>query len=141
MLKREDKDNQSDDIIAFLGKGTEFKGIMTYEGTIRVDGKIEGEIMTKGTLIIGDTAEINAEINAGTIISSGKVNGNLVAREKIQLLNPAFLTGSIKTPHLLIEEGVKFNGTCDMGKTKDEGLYLGIRANDLKIKDGGVKVS
>lgn len=140
MLSREDKGIQSDDIIAFLGKGTEFKGMLTYQGTIRVDGKIEGEILTKGTLIVGDTAEINAEVNAGTIISSGKINGNLVATEKIQLLNPAVLTGSIKTPHLLIEEGVKFNGTCDMGKTKDEGLYLGISANDLKIKNRGVKV-
>lgn len=140
MLSREDKGNQSDDIIAFLGKGIEFKGMLTYQGTIRVDGKIEGEIRTKGTLIIGDTAEINAEINAGTIISSGKINGNVVASEKIQLLNPAVLTGSIQTPHLLIEEGVKFNGTCDMGRIKDEGLYLGRSTNDVKMKNGGVKV-
>src|SRR3990172_1421544 len=106
MLKRDDKEPRGDDIIAFLGKGTEFKGMVTYEGTIRVDGRIEGEILTKGTLVIGETAVINAEINAGTIVCGGKVNGNLVAREKIQLLAPAVLTGSIKTPILIVEEGV-----------------------------------
>lgn|GEM_PF-394861 len=135
MLKRDDKDFRNDDIIAFLGKGTEFKGVMTYEGTVRVDGKIEGEILTKGTLVVGDTAVLNAEINAGTIICSGKINGNLVAKEKVQLLSPAVLTGSIKSPILLIEEGVRFNGTCDMGKEKEEIPSFGSPSNNSKVKE------
>ena len=139
MLKRDEKDFRNDDIIAFLGKGTEFKGVMTYEGTVRVDGKIEGEIITKGTLVVGDTAVINAEINAGTIICSGRINGNLVAKEKVQLLSPAVLVGSIKSPALLIEEGVKFNGTCEMGKEKEEMASFTSPTNNAKVNEG-VKV-
>ncbi len=139
MLKREERDMGSDDIIAFLGKGTEFKGVMTYEGTVRVDGKIEGEIITKGTLVVGDTALINAEISAGVIISSGKITGNLVAKEKVQLLNGAVLAGSIKSPVLLIEEGAKFNGTCDMGKEQED--FSSMRSPVVNVKEKeGVKV-
>ncbi len=134
MLKRDDKEARGDDIIAFLGKGTEFKGIVTYEGTIRIDGRIEGEILTKGTLVIGETAVINAEINAGTIICGGKVNGNLMAREKIQLLSPAVLTGSIKAPLLIVEEGVQFNGSCEMGK--GEAAPLGSTVSDAIVTEG-----
>ena len=107
----------TDEIIAFLGKGTEFKGIISYEGTVRIDGKVEGEVFTKGTLVVGETAVINAEITAGTVVSGGTINGNITASGKVHLLSPAVLSGSIRTPVLIIEEGVKFNGSCDMNKT------------------------
>jgi len=116
MLKKEDKDRtfKNEEIIAFLGKGTEFKGVITYEGTIRIDGKVEGEIVTKGTLIVGETATINAEISAGTVISGGRITGNIRALERVQLLSSAVQNGSINTPILAIEEGVLFNGKCEM---------------------------
>jgi cytoskeletal protein CcmA (bactofilin family) len=117
MLKRENRDHReipSDEIIAFLGKGTEFKGVITYQGTVRIDGRVEGEIITEGTLIVGESAAIQAEVVAGTVVSSGKITGNVNAREKVQLLSPAVLDGSIKAPLLVIEEGVRFNGQCQM---------------------------
>lgn len=105
------------EIIAFLGKGTSFKGVITYEGTVRIDGNVDGEIITKGSLVIGDSAEIKAEIEVGTLVCGGAINGNIVAYEKVQLIAPAIVTGTIKTPILIIEEGVRFNGTVDMGKS------------------------
>lgn len=117
MLKREDRDRKespNDEIIAFLGKGTEFKGVITYQGTIRIDGHVEGEIITEGALVVGESAVIKAEISAGTVISSGKIIGNITALEKIQLLPPSVHEGSLKTPLLVIEEGVRFNGQCLM---------------------------
>ncbi len=117
MLKKEDRDRRDgtpEDIIAFLGKGTEFKGVITYHGTIRIDGRVEGEIITEGTLVVGESAVINAEISAGTLISGGKIMGNITALEKIHLLPPAVLDGSVKTPTLIIEQGVRFNGNCQM---------------------------
>ena len=117
MLRREDRDlkeSPNDEIIAFLGKGTEFKGVITYQGTIRIDGQVEGEIITEGVLVVGESAVIKAEISAGTVISSGKITGNITALEKIQLLPPAVQEGSLKTPVLAIEEGVRFNGQCQM---------------------------
>lgn len=103
-----------EEIIAFLGKGTRFKGVITYNGTIRVDGEVEGEIISKGTLVVGEDATINATINVGSIIASGKINGNVTARERIHLMHPAVHNGSLKTPTLIIEEGVRFNGDCEM---------------------------
>ena len=119
MFKKEERDRQllhSDEIIAFIGKGTEFKGIITYEGTVRIDGRVEGEIITQGTLVVGESAVIHAEISAGTVVVGGRMTGNITASEKVQLLAPAVLTGAVKTPLLVIEEGVRFNGSCEMGE-------------------------
>ena len=108
------RDTESNEIIAFLGKGTEFKGVITYNGTIRIDGHVEGEIITSGTLIVGESAVIHAEISGGTVIIGGTIVGNVSAMERVQLLPTAVLDGSIKTPVLVIEEGVRFNGHCEM---------------------------
>lgn len=118
MLRRDEKEKgaQPDEIIAFLGKGTEFKGVITYSGTVRIDGKVEGEIITQGKLVVGETAVINAEISAGTVICGGKISGNIRAAERIHLLSKAVMTGSVNTPNLIIEEGVSFNGKCQMGQ-------------------------
>ena len=114
------KDTSTDEIIAFLGKGTEFKGVITYHGTIRIDGHVEGEIITSGTLIVGESAVIQAEISGGTILIGGKVVGNVSAMERVQLLPSAVLDGTIKTPILVIEEGVRFNGHCEMKRSVHE---------------------
>jgi cytoskeletal protein CcmA (bactofilin family) len=108
----------SGEIIAFLGKGTSFKGVITYDGTVRIDGNVDGEVITKGSLVIGESAEIKAEIEVGTLVCGGTIHGNIVAYEKVQLIAPAVVTGTIKTPILIIEEGVRFNGTVDMGKSE-----------------------
>lgn len=102
------------EITAFLGKGTEFKGVLSFGGTIRVDGRVEGEVVSKDTLIAGDEAHLQGEITVGTLISSGKVKGNLTATQKVHLLAPAVVEGTIKTPKLIIEDGVTFDGKCEM---------------------------
>jgi cytoskeletal protein CcmA (bactofilin family) len=106
------------EITAFLGKGTEFKGVLSFEGTIRVDGRVEGEILSKDTLIAGDEAHLQGEISVGTIISSGKIVGNVSASQKVHILAPGVIEGNIKTPKLIIEEGVTFDGKCEMAGQK-----------------------
>ncbi len=102
------------EIKAFLGEGTDFKGILTFEGTVRVDGRLEGEIYTKDTLIVGESAVVGAEINVHTIVISGIVRGNINATGKIEVHRPGKLYGNVKTPSLYIEEGVIFEGNCVM---------------------------
>jgi cytoskeletal protein CcmA (bactofilin family) len=102
------------EIKAFLGEGTDFKGILTFEGTVRVDGQLEGEVYTKDTLIVGESATVNAEINVHTIVISGVVRGNINATGKIEVHRPGKLFGNVKTPSLFIEEGVIFEGNCTM---------------------------
>ena len=106
---------QSHNVSAFVGEGVEFKGVISYQGTVRIDGQLEGEIHTDGVLIVGRGAVIEAKVEAGTIVCQGRIVGDVMAREKIQLLSPAVLDGSVKTPSLSMEEGVLFNGTCEMG--------------------------
>jgi cytoskeletal protein CcmA (bactofilin family) len=105
-----------DDVIAFVGKGVEFKGIISYNGTVRIDGQLDGEIHTEGILLVGEDAVITAKVSAGTIVSKGKITGDIMAKEKVRLLSPAVLNGSVKAPMLSMEEGVLFNGNIEMAR-------------------------
>ncbi len=110
------KGSGSDDINAFAGTGVEFKGTISYSGTVRIDGLLEGEIRTDGTLLIGEEAVIQAKISAGKIVCKGKITGDVVATEGVKLHVPAVFTGSIKTPELSMEAGVLFNGGLEMSQ-------------------------
>jgi cytoskeletal protein CcmA (bactofilin family) len=125
MLKKGSGTPEQAEITAFLGKGTEFKGVLSFEGTIRVDGKVDGEIISKDTLIASDGAFLQGEISVGTLILSGKIVGNINGGQKVHLLAPANVQGNIKTPKLIIEEGVTFDGKCEMAGEK--------KASDQKV--------
>lgn len=122
LFKRED-DNVSSrpgEVHTLLGKGSEFDGKLTFEGQVRIDGKFTGQIITKDTLVIGDGARVNAEIQAGTVIINGTVEGNIRATQHIELHTPARIKGSLETPTLSMDRGVIFEGTLKMenlGKT------------------------
>ncbi len=98
-----------------LAKDVDFKGVVNFDGTVRVDGRVEGEIHTTGTLIVGEHAVIKGVVSAGVLMNSGKINGTITAVEKIQILKPGVLVGDIRTPSIAIEEGSHFHGMCDMG--------------------------
>jgi cytoskeletal protein CcmA (bactofilin family) len=107
-------------IIAFVGKGVEFKGTISYSGTVRIDGYLDGEIHTDGVLLVGEEAVIQAKITAGTIVCKGKITGDIVAKERVRLRAPAVVSGSVKTPILSMEDGVIFNGDLEMAHTVRE---------------------
>ena len=102
------------DVSAFVGKGVVFKGTITYNGTVRIDGTLEGEIHSDGILLVGEEAVITAKVTAGTIVCKGKITGDIHARDKMKLRAPAIINGGITTPMLSMEEGVLFNGTLEM---------------------------
>ena len=101
-------------VAAFIGHGVEFKGVIKYQGNVRIDGQLDGEVHANGTLYLGEQAVLRAKISAQAVISKGQITGDITAREKVQLLAPAIIDGSILTPSLLMEEGVTFNGTLEM---------------------------
>ena len=102
------------EVHTLLGKGSEFEGKLSFEGQVRIDGRYSGHISTKDTLVIGEGARVNAEIQAGTVIVNGTVEGNIKATVMVELHPPARVKGSIETPALAIDKGVIFEGTCKM---------------------------
>lgn len=117
MLKRDELSSvpaATGDLNALLGRGSEFEGKLTFEGTVRIDGKFTGTIITNDVLVIGEGAKVSAEITCGTIIIHGEVNGNVRAKSAVELHHPAKMRGNIETPSLMIEKGVLFEGQCKM---------------------------
>ena len=115
MRERNAEADELNENFTLLGRGVDFKGIVNFDGTVRVDGRVEGEIHTTGTLIVGEHAVIKGIVSAGVLMNSGKINGTITANEKIQILKPGILVGDIRTPLIAIEEGSHFHGMCDMG--------------------------
>ncbi len=116
LFKREEDfvSTRPGDIHTLLGKGSEFTGKLTFEGQVRIDGKFNGEISTKDTIVIGDGARVEATISAGTVIIHGTVVGNVTAAQIIELKQPGRVKGDLTTPALTIERGANYDGTCKM---------------------------
>lgn len=117
MLKRDELTSvpsTSGDLNALLGRGSEFEGKLTFEGTVRIDGKFSGTIVTNDVLVIGEGAKVSAEISCGTVIVHGELNGNLKAKTAVELHHPARMKGNIETPSLMVEKGVVFEGQTKM---------------------------
>jgi cytoskeletal protein CcmA (bactofilin family) len=114
-------DDKKDDgqVNGFLGKELTVTGKMSFDGLVRIDGRFNGEIDSSGTLVIGDDAVVEARIKVDTTLITGKVKGEIEATSKIELRKPCKLYGNIKTPNLIIGEGVIFEGSCEMGDLEE----------------------
>ena len=108
-------------LVASLQKGSRVSGQLSFQGPARIDGRVDGEIQCQGKLTIGEGAEVRAKISAQTVVIRGRVEGNVTAKEKVELLAPARLYGNIDSPGLIITEGVVFDGDCSMGMAKQKG--------------------
>lgn len=102
------------EINTLLGRGSEFEGKLTFEGTVRIDGTLKGEVFSDDVLIVGEGARLEAEVDVGEIIVQGTVIGNIRAKRSIELLTPGRVKGDLTTPSLQIDKGVVFEGRCFM---------------------------
>jgi len=103
------------DVIAMLGKGSAFEGKLTFDGTVRIDGRFRGEVSTADTLVIGDGAEVEAELDVGTLILQGQLKGNVRATDLVDVRAPGRILGNIQSPNVMMERGAVFEGQCIMG--------------------------
>jgi len=117
MMKKKVVSLDKADIKAFLGPGSQFEGKLSFDEMVRLDGRFIGEIRSSDSLVVGDSAEIEGEIHVGCLILSGSFKGNIVASQKVELLEPARVEGVIETPLLKMEEKVIFNGEIRMTGT------------------------
>ena len=134
MLKREELGGMTpapvtSDLNALLGRGSEFEGKLTFDGTVRIDGKFTGSIVTKDVLVVGEGAVVSAEIDCGTIIVHGQITGNVRAKVGVELHAPAKVKGNIETPSMMMDKGVTFDG-----QTKMEGVERGTVGSVTPIK-------
>jgi cytoskeletal protein CcmA (bactofilin family) len=103
-----------------LGAGSEIKGQINAKGTVRIDGKIEGNVSSEESLIIGEKGVVKGNLTAKTVLISGKVSGNVFASKRIEIMPTGQLQGDIHSPRVAIADGVIFKGNCDMGIEKFE---------------------
>ena len=101
-----------------LNSDVEIKGNIKFSGELTFDGKLDGEIHTDGNLTLGDSAVINGNIGAQSVVVRGKINGNINAKEKIEIKSKAELFGDIRATKLVIEEGVTFVGKTEVNPNK-----------------------
>lgn len=109
-----------DQAITVIGRGAELKGVLYSGGSVRIDGRLEGEIHTKGALLVGAQAVITGTISAGTLVSGGTINGPVTTSEKVRLIKPALLVGDVRSPAMSVEDGAHFHGVCDTGGSSPE---------------------
>ena len=101
-----------------LASDVEIKGSLKFAGELTFEGKLEGEIQTEGTLNLGDSAVITGNINAQTVVARGKINGNITAKDKLDLKAKTELFGDIRASKLVMEEGVTFVGKAEVNPNK-----------------------
>ncbi len=103
-----------EELNGFMDQGTEVVGELRFRETFRVDGRLKGKIFSEKTIIIGETAQVEADIECGVVSVRGTVTGSVQGREKIELLAGSRVYGRLAAPKLVIEEGAFFQGECDM---------------------------
>jgi cytoskeletal protein CcmA (bactofilin family) len=109
------KDKRGEAISTFLGPDAEIEGTIAFQGSMRLDGKVRGDITSDdGTLIVGESGQIEAAVTVDTVIVKGALTGTIQARDRIELHPPARVTGDIAAPVVAITAGVAFNGKCTM---------------------------
>lgn len=114
-----------------VGKDTSFEGTIEFSGSIRVDGRVSGNINSdSGTVIIGESAKVEADIQVSIAIIRGDVTGKIDAADRIEVYPPARIDGNIVAPVISIDTGVVFNGNCEMtARTITSGKRGGKKQN------------
>jgi cytoskeletal protein CcmA (bactofilin family) len=109
-----DKGFDFGEISGFLDEGTDFEGTLKFRETMRIDGKFRGNIFSSSVLIVGETAEINGEIEVSIVSINGKVSGKIKADKKVEIHSKGRVYCDISTASLVIEDGAFFEGNCNM---------------------------
>jgi cytoskeletal protein CcmA (bactofilin family) len=102
--------------LGWIGHGIEITGDIAFSDRLQVDGRVSGKVTSEsGTLIIGESGELDAKIDVGVCVIHGALNGNLTSRTKVEIRRTGRVVGDVMTPVLLVEEGASFNGVIKMG--------------------------
>ncbi len=111
---------KNDQVNGLLDKGCTFEGKLTFDGTVQINGDFQGEIYSDGTLVVGNDAKVTGKIFVDTLVTYGRLEGEIAAKSRIEMHIPAVVVGSVNTKSLSVEDGVIFEGQCHMEKSGAE---------------------
>jgi cytoskeletal protein CcmA (bactofilin family) len=127
---------KTETVTAFLGKDTRFKGTLTFNGTVRIDGHFTGEISSNGSLIVGKEGKVEANIHISQLLISGEIHGNIIADQRIEIHPPGRVIGDIQAPTVVIDEGGTFEGNCGMHRAEEsDERELAVLGSDACLGD------
>lgn len=152
---RDGNDAASGGLNSVIGEGSQLVGRLRIQGSIRIDGVLEGSLMASDVVVIGRTGRARADLRAREIVVSGTVEGKLIAEERVELQAGARVEGDMWAQSLAIAEGVLFMGSCSMGKEATEYCRSTVRdgqgltgpmekgkdSKSLTVVDSGVRVA
>jgi len=121
MFKKDQLEAPSDKVNTVIGKDTSFKGTIQAKGLIRIDGDMEGEIITPGDVVIGESGRVAANIKGRNVAVAGRFEGNLDVEGKLEIRSTCIVIGEVKTNGLLVDDGAIFSGDVEM-KRKDQAI-------------------
>ena len=122
---------------SIIGEGTTLRGEFDLNGLLRIDGTFFGKVKTNGKVLVGKNGIAESTIIAGTVIIGGKVRGEIIATDGITLLSTGEMVGTITTSHLVIEEGVIFDGKCEVVEDKERMAKIRDEAIASRFKGSG----
>jgi len=124
---------------AYLDSGSKITGKLSFDGPTRIDGHVDGEITGKDSLTIGETAVVTAQLKAAAIIVAGKVSGDIIATQRIEIRPSAKVIGNLTAPILVVHEGALFEGHCSMQPEASQGAKVTVFAKDERVGPVGVQ--
>jgi cytoskeletal protein CcmA (bactofilin family) len=116
--KSSNRPTKASDLTAFIDEGSEIEGKYSFTGTVMINGRFRGEIVSSDSLIIGEKGVVNASVRAGIVLINGEVVGNVSASQRVELRGTARVCGDVEAPVVVVEEGVLFDGHCKMSKAR-----------------------
>jgi cytoskeletal protein CcmA (bactofilin family) len=123
------KRGKDDGEFGFIGQGIEVSGDIIFAEQLSVNGKVSGKLISKsGTLVVGDSGQLDADIDVGVCVIYGEIRGNLRARTKVEIRKTGRMNGDVITPVLLVEEGAVFNGIVRMSQEANERVLEEVRS-------------
>jgi len=127
------------DARAYLDAGSKISGKLSFDGPTRIDGQVDGEIIGKDSLTIGESAVVTAQIRAAAIIVAGKVSGDIIASNRIEIRPSAKVIGNLTAPVLVVHEGALFEGHCAMQPEASQSPKVTVFAKDERVGPVGVQ--
>jgi cytoskeletal protein CcmA (bactofilin family) len=123
------KDNSSNDWSGFLDKTVRFEGTLEFSGTLRIEAQVKGNILSDQTLVLGEGAKVEGQIEGNHVVVAGRFDGVIFAKGRVEIQPGGVVTGEIHTPCLVIEPGGIFDGRCHMsGSAKAQPVAIPFRA-------------